>query len=83
MLLTATVYSSLHYVEVLQIHTTNSRNIYQIWGVYPEFFNGDGGEDDPETIHNLELFHLPTLTHNSLFINNMYVTPLSSTCFEH
>ena len=31
----------------------------------------------------LELFHLPTLMHNSLFINNMYVTLLSSTCFEH
>ena len=30
-----------------------------------------------------ELFHLPTLMHNSLFINNMYVTLLSSTCFEH
>jgi len=29
------------------------------------------------------LFHLPTLMHNSLFINNMYVTLLSSTCFEH
>ena len=31
----------------------------------------------------LEFFHLPTLMHNSLFINNMYVTLLSSTCFEH
>jgi len=31
----------------------------------------------------LELFHLPTLMHNALFINNMYVTLLSSTCFEH
>jgi len=29
------------------------------------------------------LFHLPTLMHNSIFINNMYVTPLSSTCFEY
>ena len=28
--------------------------------------------------HSLELFHLPTLMHNSLFINNMYVTLLSS-----
>ena len=33
--------------------------------------------------HSIELFHLPTLMHNSLFINNMYVTLLSSTCFEH
>jgi len=32
---------------------------------------------------DLELFNLPTLMHNSLFINNMYVTLLSSTCFEH
>ena len=24
--------------------------------------------------HSIELFHLPTLMHNSLFINNMYVT---------
>ena len=32
--------------------------------------------------HSIELFHLPTLMHNSLFINNMYVT-LSSTCFDH
>jgi len=32
---------------------------------------------------NLELFHLPTLMHNSLFINNMYVTLLSSICIEH
>jgi hypothetical protein len=30
-----------------------------------------------------DLFHLPTLMHNALFINNMYVTLLSSTCFEH
>ena len=30
-----------------------------------------------------ELFHIPTLMHNSLFINTMYVTLLSSTCFEH
>ena len=28
--------------------------------------------------HIIELFHLPTLLHNSLFINNMYVTLLSS-----
>jgi len=35
------------------------------------------------TVHHIiELFQLPTLMHNSLFINNMYVT-LSSTCFEH
>ena len=33
--------------------------------------------------HSIELFNLPTLIHNSLFINNMYVTLLSSTCFEH
>jgi len=33
--------------------------------------------------HSIELFHLPTLMHNSLFINNIYVTLLSSTCFEH
>ena len=33
--------------------------------------------------HSIELFHVPTLMHNSLFINNMYVTLLSSTCFEH
>jgi len=24
--------------------------------------------------HSIDLFHLPTLMHNSLFINNMYVT---------
>jgi hypothetical protein len=36
------------------------------------------------TVHHIiEVFHLPTLMHNSLFINNMYVTLLSSTCFEH
>ena len=33
--------------------------------------------------HSIELFHLPTLMHNSLFIKNVYVTLLSSTCFEH
>ena len=33
--------------------------------------------------HSIELFHLPTLMYNSLFINNTYVTLLSSTCFEH
>ena len=33
--------------------------------------------------HSIELFHLPTLMHNSLFINNMYITLLSWTCFEH
>ena len=33
--------------------------------------------------HKYGLFHLPTLMHNSLFINSMYVTLLSSTCFEH
>ena len=33
--------------------------------------------------HSIELFHLPTLMHNSLIINNMYVTLLSSRCFEH
>ena len=32
--------------------------------------------------HSIELFHQPTSMHNSLFINNMYVTLLSSTCFE-
>jgi len=31
----------------------------------------------------IDLFHLPTLMHNSLFINNMYVTLQSSTCFKH
>ena len=31
----------------------------------------------------IELFHLPTVMHNSLFINDMYVTVPSSTCFEH
>ena len=36
------------------------------------------------TVHqSVESFHLPTLMHNSLFINNMYVTLLSSTCFEY
>ena len=31
-----------------------------------------------------DLFHQPTLMHNFfLFINNMFVTLLSSTCFEH
>ena len=34
-------------------------------------------------IRSTDLFHLPTLMHNSLFINNMYVTLQSSTCFEH
>jgi len=33
--------------------------------------------------HSIELFHVPTLMYNSLFINNMHVTLLSSTCFEH
>ena len=33
--------------------------------------------------HSIELFRLPTLMHNSLFINKLYVTLLSSTCFEH
>ena len=33
--------------------------------------------------HSIELFNLPTLMHSSLLINNMYVTLLSSTCFEH
>jgi len=35
------------------------------------------------TVMFIELFHLPTLMHNSLFINNMYVTLLRdipSTC---
>ena len=31
----------------------------------------------------VQTFLLPTLMHNSLFINNMYVTLQSSTCFEH
>ena len=31
----------------------------------------------------LELFHLPTLMHNSLFINNIYVTLLPLICFKH
>ena len=36
------------------------------------------------TVHHIiKLFHLPTLMHNSLFIKNMYVTLLSSTCFQH
>ena len=33
--------------------------------------------------HSIESFHLPALMYNSLFINNMYVTLLSSICFEH
>ena len=34
--------------------------------------------------HSIELFHRPTLMYNfHLFINNMFVTLLSSTCFEH
>ena len=33
--------------------------------------------------HSIELYHLPTLMHNSLLINNMYVTLQSSTGFEH
>jgi len=33
--------------------------------------------------HSIELFHLPNLMHSSLFVNTMYVTLLSSTCFEH
>jgi hypothetical protein len=34
-------------------------------------------------LFSIELFNLPTLMHNYLFINNMYVTLLSPTCFEH
>jgi len=37
----------------------------------------------PTVHHSIELFHLPTLMHNSLFINNMYVTLQSSTRFKH
>ena len=34
--------------------------------------------------HSIDLFHQPSLMHNfSLFTNNMFVTLLSSTCFEH
>ena len=33
--------------------------------------------------HSIELFHLPASMHNSLFINNISVTLISSTCFEH
>jgi len=33
--------------------------------------------------HSIDLFHLPTLMHNSLFINNTFVSLQSSTCFEH
>ena len=34
------------------------------------------------TVHrSMELFHLPTLMHNSLFINNMYVTEDSSVTY--
>ena len=33
--------------------------------------------------HSIDLFHLPTLMQIPLFINNMYVTLQSSTCFEH
>jgi len=36
-----------------------------------------------KVILELELFHQPTLMQFSLFINNMYVTLLSSTCVEH
>ena len=36
-----------------------------------------------QTERDVELFRLPALMHSSLFINNMYVTLLSSTCFEH
>ena len=42
-----------------------------------------GAVDGKVISHQIELFHLPTLMHNSLFINNMSVTLLSSTCFEH
>jgi hypothetical protein len=36
------------------------------------------------TVHlSIELFNLPTLMHNSLFINTMCVTLQSLTCFEH
>ena len=37
----------------------------------------------PKGNKSRHLFHLPTSMHNSLFVNNMYVTLLSSTCFEH
>jgi len=33
--------------------------------------------------HSIDLFPLPTLMHNPLFINNMNVPLQSSTCFEH
>jgi len=33
--------------------------------------------------HSIDLFHLPTLMHKFLFIDNMYVTLQSSTCFEN
>ena len=33
--------------------------------------------------HSIELFHIPTLMHDSLFINTMYVTLLSLTCFKY
>ena len=36
----------------------------------------------PYTVY-VDLFHLPNLMHNSLFIKNIYVTLQSSTCFEH
>jgi len=38
--------------------------------------------DVSSTVHrSIESCHVPTLMHNSLFINSMYVTLLSLTCF--
>ena len=44
---------------------------FQVWDVSP-FANT-----------SVDLFHLPTLMHNSFIINSMYVTLQSSICFEH
>jgi len=44
---------------------------------------GEEGGRERGGREGVELFHSPTSMHNSLFINNMHVTILSSTCFEH
>jgi hypothetical protein len=59
-----------------------------LWNVFTKYVAVSVSEWHPtlssEVGHSKsKLFHLPTLMHNSLFINNMYVTLLSSTCFEH
>ena len=97
-LLTNGVHLRLMYVSILTISVNISRNnkkrklhFYLNYGsdncfyyVYNRNLKWHKYFDVFSTVHHsIELFHLPTLMHNSSFINNMYVTLLSSTCFEH